>query len=363
MPRHGFVDGGDLAVRVGHHAGQTAVGLHPNRHAQRQGAQVGHAFGLRHFFAAFDAKDVLGVAALAAHMHRHVFHDAQDGHTHLLEHADALHRVQQGNVLRRGDDHRTGQRYALAQGELDVAGAGGHVDDQVIKVAPIGLAQQLLQGLRGHRAAPHHGLVLRHQKANRHDLHAVVFQRLHGFAVGALGPTRQAHHHRLAGAVNVRIQQTHTGTFRGQGQRQIGSGRAFANAAFARGHRNDVFHLRQQSHARLRGVGNDLAADRCLDRSDTGHSRHHLMKLLLKGRPKALGGVTQHQVERHRTAVDAQVFHGFAADEVLASEWVHHGLQRVGDVLFAQGHVYSSVSIGEKGTSLAKQVRPHARQG
>jgi hypothetical protein len=56
----------------------------------------------------------------------------------------------------------------LAQRELDVAGARGHVDDQVVQVFPVGLAHQLLQRLAGHGAAPDHGLVFVHQKADGH---------------------------------------------------------------------------------------------------------------------------------------------------------------------------------------------------
>ena len=110
-------------------------------------------------------------------------------------------------------------------------------------------------------------------------------------------------------------------------------------------------------------MGNHFAADFGLDR---GHSRHlpdHVLQLLLESRPQAFGGVAQLHLETHVAAFELQVFDRFAADKVLAGKGVDHGFQRVGDVLFAQGHVYSSVSVGEKGTSLAKQVRPHARQG
>jgi hypothetical protein len=72
----------------------------------------------------------------------------------------ALLGVEQGDVLRRGHDHRAGDRHPLAQRQLDVAGARRHVDDQVVQVLPVGLAQQLVQRLGGHRAAPDHGLVL-----------------------------------------------------------------------------------------------------------------------------------------------------------------------------------------------------------
>ena len=184
-------------------------------------------------------------------MHGHVFHQAQDRDTHFFEHLDALFGVQQGDVLRRGHDHGARHGHALAQGELDVTGARRHVDDQIIQLFPVGLAQELLQRLGGHRAAPDHGLVLIDQKTDRHDLHAVVFHRLHGLAIFAFRSTFDAHHHGLAGAVDVGIEQTDLGTLGSQRQRQINGGGAFAHTAFARGHSHDVFHLRQQRHATL----------------------------------------------------------------------------------------------------------------
>ena len=98
---------------------------------------------MRHFFATFSAEDVFGMAALAAHMHCHVFHNAQNRHADFLEHAYAFHGVNQGNVLRRGDDDRAGQRHALAQRQLDIAGARWHIHNQIIEVAPVGLTKQL----------------------------------------------------------------------------------------------------------------------------------------------------------------------------------------------------------------------------
>ena len=173
------------------------------------------------------------MAALAANVHRHVFNNPQDRHPNLFKHLDALLGIQQRNVLRRRDDHRARHGYTLAQGELDVARTGGHVHNQVIQIAPIRLAQQLLQRLRCHRAAPDHGFVLSHQKANGHDLHTIVFQRLHGLAVVALGATIDAHHHRNAGAVDVGIQQAHAGPLGGQSQGQIDGRSALAHAALA----------------------------------------------------------------------------------------------------------------------------------
>ncbi|MNG28818.1 hypothetical protein D3C84_1141330 [compost metagenome] len=76
-------------------------------------------------------------------MHGHVFHHAQHRNVDLAEHFHALARVQQCQVLWRGDDDRTGHRHFLRQGQLDVASAWWHVDDQVIQIAPRGLRDQL----------------------------------------------------------------------------------------------------------------------------------------------------------------------------------------------------------------------------
>jgi len=52
---------------------------------------------------------------------------------------------------------------------------------------------------------PNHGIVRIDQETNRHDLHAVVDQRLHGLAIFALGAAIYTHHHGLAWAVNIGI--------------------------------------------------------------------------------------------------------------------------------------------------------------
>ena len=154
-----FVDGGHFAVGGGHHGGLAAVGLLTNLQRQGQRAQKVQPFVLRQGLAAIVAKNVLHVAALAAHVHGHVLHQAQNWHADFFKHLNAFAGIGQGNVLRRGDDDGTGHRDALAHGQLDVARAGGQVDDEVIQPVPVGLAQHLLQRLHGHGAAPDHGLV------------------------------------------------------------------------------------------------------------------------------------------------------------------------------------------------------------
>jgi len=128
---------------------------------------------------------MLDMAAVRAHVHGHVLDDAQNRHADLFEHLQPLSRVEQRDVLRRGDDHRAGQRHTLAERECDVTGARRHVDDQVVELAPVRLPQKLFQRLCGHRPAPDHRLVGVDQEADRHHLYAVVLFRLHGLAVFA----------------------------------------------------------------------------------------------------------------------------------------------------------------------------------
>ena len=112
-------------------------------------------------------------------MRAHVLDDAEDRDADLLEHLQALARIHQRDVLRRGDDHRAGDRHVLRQRQLDVAGARRQVHHQIIELVPVRLVQQLVQRLGHHRAAPHHRRVLDvDHEADRHRLQAVIRHRL-----------------------------------------------------------------------------------------------------------------------------------------------------------------------------------------
>ncbi|MCY1361370.1 hypothetical protein D9M69_480350 [compost metagenome] len=281
---------------------------------------------------------MLRVTAVRADVHRHVLHDAQDRHADLLEHLDALARVEQRDVLRRGDDHRARHRHALAQRELDVAGARRHVDDQVVEVFPVGLAQQLLERLRGHGAAPDHGLVGVDQEADRHHLHAMALLGLHVLAVDALGAPVQAHHHGLARAVDVGVEQAHGGALGGQRQRQVGGRGALAHAALARGHGHDVAHVGHQLHAALHRMADDPGDD--VDRHVL-HARHGLGRghqRLADGRVLALGGVAEFEVERDIALGDLQVFERAGRCEFFAGVRVRDALECVHEPVGGECH-------------------------
>ena len=200
---------------------------------------------------------MLGVAAVRADVHGHVLDQPEHGDVELLEHLQRLARIQGGDVLRRGHDHRAGHRDLLRHGQLDVAGARRQVDHQVVEVAPAGVVEQLGQRRGRHRPAPDHRRVLVDQQADRHRLDAVRAHRLDGLAVGTVGPARQAQHRRHAGAVDVGIQHAHRQPFRGQRQRQVHRGGGLAHPALAGADGDDVADFGEGLEFALDGVGGE----------------------------------------------------------------------------------------------------------
>ena len=75
---------------------------------------------------------------------------------------------------RRGDHEHLGLREQAGERHLDVAGAGRHVDEQVVEVAPAHVGEELLERLGEDQAAPHErGVLVVDEEAHRHDLDAV----------------------------------------------------------------------------------------------------------------------------------------------------------------------------------------------
>ena len=101
-------------------------------------------------------------------MQRHVLDDAEHRHVDLFEHAQPFARIGKRDVLRRGDDDRTRERHPLGEGQLDIAGAGRQVDDEVVEIAPIGVAEQLVERGGDHRTAQHQWLLDIDQEPDRH---------------------------------------------------------------------------------------------------------------------------------------------------------------------------------------------------
>ncbi len=95
----------------------------------------------------------------------------------------------------------------LREAQLNIAGAGRHVDDEVVELAPQRVVQNLVEGADDHRTAPDHGLVFVDEEADRVHLDAVRGDRMHLVAADDLRTlAADAKHHGLAWAVNVRIE-------------------------------------------------------------------------------------------------------------------------------------------------------------
>ena len=184
-----------------------------------------------------DRRDVVAGRAAEA---RHVFDQAQDRNAHLLEHRDAAPRVDQGDVLRRRDDDRAGQRRLLRHGELRVAGAGRQVDDENIEIVPCHFAQHLRDRRDHHRPAPDHGVVFLDQKADRHHLDAKTLHRLQHARADLPRLAAQAEQFWLRRAVNVGVENAGLQSERGKAEREIAGGGGFADAALAGGDGDDV---------------------------------------------------------------------------------------------------------------------------
>jgi hypothetical protein len=146
-----------------------------------------------------------------------------------------------------------------------------------------------------------------------------------------------AHHHGLAGAVDVRVEQADRGPLGRQGQRQIHRRRALAHAALAGSHGNDVLDLRQQGHAALGGMGHDLLGDvgrhvlhagDAFGRGDQGPA---------KRRDLALGRIAKLHVEGDISARDLKVFECLGRDEIGAGVGVDDGLQGLQQLVWG-GH-------------------------
>ena len=205
--RDGAVAFGDVAVGFGGGGRVAVVGFFADADVQRDVAEVGQVVADCQQFAAVFAEDVRFMAAVRTGVAAHVFDESQHRHGDFVEHGFGFFRVQQGDVLRGGDDDRACHRDLLGEGELGVAGAGRQVDDEVVKVFPAGFAEELQEGLGDDGAAPDHRGVFFDEVAEREGLQAVARDRLHGAAVGAFRAGRAAEHARLAGAVDVGIEQ------------------------------------------------------------------------------------------------------------------------------------------------------------
>src|SRR5205809_4714038 len=155
------------AVGIRYHRRLARVGLAADRLVERQLAEQLGAVVAAHLLGPAGAENMALMAAFRADAGRHVLHHAEDRNADLPEPPEALARIDDRDVLRRGDDDGAGHRHFLGERQLDVAGAGGQVDHQVVEVTPARVLQQLLERLRHHPATPDQGPVDADENAYR----------------------------------------------------------------------------------------------------------------------------------------------------------------------------------------------------
>ena len=101
--------------------------------------------------------------------------------------------------------------HGLGEGQLRIRGARRQVDHEVVELAPVDIAQELLDGATDERAAPHDGLALGHEELDGDDLDAVALEG-RDLALGAGGGRAfDAHHQRDVGTRDVRVEQADAG--------------------------------------------------------------------------------------------------------------------------------------------------------
>ncbi len=97
----------------------------------------------------------------------HILNQPENGHVHLVagEHGDAFSGIGKSHFLRRGYDHHSGYCKGLHESQMYVARSRRHIDEEIVKVAPPGISNQLTKSVGCHSATPKHRLVRIHHKS------------------------------------------------------------------------------------------------------------------------------------------------------------------------------------------------------
>ena len=299
------------------------------------------------------AEDVLLVAAGGAQVGAHVFDDAEDGHLEFSEHHDGLGGHGHRQILRRRDDHGSGQGNRLAQAQLNVAGAGRQVHHQIVELAPFDISQKLLDGLVQHRPAPDDGVIFREKIGHGDQLHTVLDGRDQSIA----GNGRRlfgAHQDRDAGSIDIRIHQAHRCACLCERHGQVGRHGGFPHAALAAGDGNGVFHFRNQRRL-FACAGSYLGRHPHLDLLDAGKRRDRLPGLggnLISCRA---GGCGELDGEGHLISFHDELLDETEGYDIASKVGVLDGLQRFQHLSFADCHF---LRVPLRGKRLSFILRP-----
>ena len=133
---------------------------------------------------------------------------------------------------------------------------------------------------------------------------------------GGLGLGVHAHQPRLAGAIDISIQQAHVGPIGLERQRQVGSDSGFAHAALGRSHGDDISHAVDALDAGLHGPRLHRETDRHIGLCHAVNTLERGLDLF--GQPLAViaTGETHIELERDVPVVDVQRTHGSCAGQI-----------------------------------------------
>ncbi|MDB5702884.1 MAG: hflK, partial [Sphingomonadales bacterium] len=223
--------------------GVASIGRGTNGDVERDAPEERDAHRARRSLCTALSERIADLAAMGACIARHILDQPDDRHPRLVEQVNGALRVDQRQILRRGNDDRARWLVLGHHRQLHVAGAGRQVDDEDVAFAP-NAVDQLAQRLSRHRAAPCNCLTRLYQMAHRQHRHAEFRRHRFQFLVerGRAHPLGR-HQARLRGAIDVGIDQAHFRAAPRQCDGKIGSKRRFADAALAAGDGNQLATL------------------------------------------------------------------------------------------------------------------------
>ena len=172
----------------------------------------------------------------------HVLHQAEDRHVHHGHHVEGLANDHLDEVLRGRDHHDALDGKGLEDREGHVAGSRRHVDEQVVKLAPGALLEELPESAGNHGPAPHDwvGLVLEYE-IGAHDLDAALGDSGDEHLIHSRGTLAcKAQHLGDGGAGDVCVQDAHASAGASQLDGQASADKRLAHAALAG---NDPNHM------------------------------------------------------------------------------------------------------------------------
>ena len=182
----------------------------------------------------------------------HVLNQSENRHIDffVLIHVNALSSICQSDLLRRADNDGTSNGNGLHERQMDVRGAGRRIENKVVKVAPVGVSNELLQRIACHSATPHDALLGVDKESDAQNLHAILLNRNDEVAPVDVFAVRtcifQLEHFGRRRAENVTVEQANPHSHTCKSNSQIGGDRTLAYATLAARNSNNVLDARQK---------------------------------------------------------------------------------------------------------------------